>query len=110
MSSNQIIHNNSLEELKDQCNKMKYKITNDLFILYSQFDDNKNILTECFKDDKSCHNFDYIELMEMNLDIFYHNYTKIKDRIKIARQIQFKIDDIDNSKDNYPINMRESTN
>ena len=59
-----------------------------------------------FKHDKSGYNFDYIELMEMNFDIFYHNYTKIKDEIKKARQIQFEIDDIE-VKSNYSINMSE---
>lgn len=105
MSSNQIT-NKSLEELKDQCNQMKYKISKDLFTLYSQFDDNKNNLVESFKDHNISHNFDYIELTEMNFDIFYHNYTKIKDEIKKARQIQFKIDDIE-GKDNYPVNVTE---
>lgn len=106
MSSN---HDKLFEELKDQCNQIKYKITNDLFMLYSQFDDNKNILVEMFKYDNSGQNFDYIELMEMNFDIFYHNYTKIKDEIKKARQIQFKIDDIE-VKGDYSINMTESVN
>jgi hypothetical protein len=106
MSSNQVSLDKRFEELKDQCNQMKYKITNDLFMLYSQFDDNKNTLVEMFKDDKSGHNFDYIELIEMNFDIFYHNYNKIKDEIKKARQIQFKIDDIE-GKDNYPVNVTE---
>ena len=107
MTSNQINHNKSLEELKDQCNQMKYKISNDLFMLYSQFDDNKNNLLESFKDNKSGHNFDYIELTEMNFDLFYHTYTKIKDEIKVARKIQFHIDDVE-CKDNYSINMTES--
>ena len=49
MSSN---NDKRFEELKDQCNQMKYKITNDLFMLYSQFDDNKNILVEIFKYDR----------------------------------------------------------
>ena len=106
MSSNQVNSDKRLEELKDQCNQMKYKISKDLFILYSQFDDNKNNLSESFKDDKSGHNFDYIELTEMNFDLFYHNYSKIKDAIKIARKIQFEIDDIE-GKSNYSINMTE---
>lgn len=109
MTSNQVILDKQFEELKDQCNQMKYKITNELFMLYSQFDDNKNNLVEMFKHDKSGYNFDYIELMEMNFDIFYHNYTKIKDEIKKARQIQFKIDDIE-VKDVYHINMTGNVN
>jgi hypothetical protein len=103
MSSN---HDKRLVELKDQCNQMKYKITNDLFMLYSQFDENKNNLVELFKDDKAGHNFDYIELTEMNFDLFYHTYTKIKDAIKIARKIQFEIDDIE-VKGDYSINITE---
>lgn len=108
MSSNQI-SNKSLEELKNQCNQMKYKISKDLCTLYSQFDDNKNNLLESFKDDNIGYNFDYIELTEMNFDLFYHNYTKIKDEIKKARQIQFKIDDIE-GKDDYSINTRINVN
>ena len=108
MSTN-LITNKSLEELKDHCNQMKYKISKDLCTLYSQFDDNKNTLVEMFKDDKSGHNFDYIELIEMNFDIFYHNYNKIKDEIKKARQIQFKIDDTE-GKDDYSINTRINVN
>jgi hypothetical protein len=95
MMTNQVKNNNSLEELKNQCNQMKYKISNDLLMLYSKFDDNKNNLIKSFKDHNLAYNFDYIELTEMNFDLFYHNYTKIKDEIKKARQIQFKIDDIE---------------
>ena len=72
MTSNQVILDKQFEELKDQCNQMKYKITNELFMLYSQFDDNKNNLVEMFKHDKSGYNFDYIELMEMNFELSHY--------------------------------------
>jgi len=101
------LNKKSLEELKEICQQIKYKISKDLIMLYSQFDDNKNNLLESFKDNKSGDNFDYIELTEMNFDLFYHSYTKIKNEIKIARKIQFHIDDVE-CKDKYAISMTES--
>ena len=89
------INEKSLEELKEICNQKKNTIFKELTTLYSQFDENKNILAENFECDKTGQNFDYIELIEMNFDTFYHNYTKIKNQITSARQIQFYIDDVE---------------
>jgi hypothetical protein len=94
------LNKNNLKEIKENCENLKSNILNDLTTLCTHFDDNKNSLVENFKDDKSVtgHNFDYIELMEVNFDIFYDNYKKIKNEIKKARRLQFYIDDIENEK------------